>query len=99
MALLLFGTNHVDDVKPTEHSGGWYADPFGAAARRWFDNVSGWSNRVQEPGRAPDRTGVARVDEAAVAHDSTREVGPDGKPVPLSRPVDPQYLASARPIR
>ena len=51
MALLLFGTNHVDEVKPTEHSGGWYADPFGAAARRWFDNVSGWSNRVQEPGK------------------------------------------------
>ena len=98
MALLLFGTNHVDDVKPTEHSGGWYADPFGAAARRWFDNVSGWSNRVQEPGRAPDRTGVARVDEAARLTTQHGRWARTASPCHC-RGRSPQYLASARPIR
>jgi len=78
------------------HGGGWYADPYGAAARRWYDNVHGWTDRVQHAGQAPDKTGLARLDEAAVtATGSARPVDPDGKPTPLSRPADPLYMASA----
>ena len=95
----IFRSNNVYEAEPAEHSGGWYADPYGLAARRWFDNVTGWSDRVQEAGKAPDKTGVARVDEAAVADDWTRDVGADGQFVPLSRPVDARYLANARPVR
>lgn len=95
----IFRSKDVYKADPTEHSGGWYADPYGLAARRWFDHVNGWSDRVQEAGKAPDKTGVARVDEAAVARDWTREMDEDGKLVPLSRPVDAQYLANARPVR
>jgi hypothetical protein len=47
-----------------EASGGWYADPYGAAARRWYDDTEGWTDRVQGEGHEPDKTGVARVDEA-----------------------------------
>lgn len=95
-----FRRDKVHEAEPAEHSGGWYPDPYGTAARRWFDNVSGWSERVQRAGQAPDKTGLVRIDEAAVApDDSTRHVGEDGKPVRLSRPVDPEYLANARPLR
>jgi len=63
--------------KQAERCGGWYADPFGAAARRWYDNVSGWSDRVEEPGAAPDKTGVARMDEDAIATaEASRSVSP-----------------------
>jgi hypothetical protein len=90
----------VRKAAASEHSGGWYPDPYGAAARRWYDNVSGWSDRVQEAGHAPDKTGLIRTDEAAVApHHAARRVDEDGKLVPLSRPVDRQYLANARPVR
>jgi hypothetical protein len=95
----IFRSNNTHKAEPTEHSGGWYADPYGLAARRWFDSVTGWSDRIQEAGTAPDKTGVTRVDEAAVAHDWTREVDADGNLVPLSRPVDTRYLANARPVR
>jgi len=50
-----------------EHSGGWYSDPYGAAARRWYDNKQGWTDRVEGEGLKPDKTGVARLDEAAAA--------------------------------
>jgi hypothetical protein len=80
--------------------GGWYADPFGTAARRWYDQISGWTDRVQEPGEAPDKTGLARMDEAAVAAaDATRSLDSDGEPMPLSRPVDPKYMANATNAR
>src|ERR1700752_857219 len=80
-----------------EHSGGWYPDPYGTAARRWYDDMSGWSERVEGPEHAPDKTVLGRMDEAAVSvHDSIRRMDTDGKPVPLSRPVDPQYMANAR---
>ena len=95
----IFRSKNVYKPETTEHPGGWYADPYGLAARRWFDNHTGWSDRVQEAGKAPDKTGVIRVDEAALARDWTRELDADGNPVPLSRPVDPQYLANARPVR
>ncbi len=51
-------------------SGGWYADPYGTAARRWYDNSEGWTERVQGAGLEPDKTGVARVDK-------TPSSGPD----------------------
>jgi hypothetical protein len=83
-----------------EDAGDWYADPFGHAARRWYDNVSGWSKRVEGAGQAPDKTGLARLDAAAVATpDAIRRMDADGHPVPLSRPVDPLYMANARPRR
>jgi hypothetical protein len=47
----------------SERSGGWYADPYGAASRRWYDDRTGWTDRVQGEGLEPDKTGMARVDE------------------------------------
>ena len=92
-----FRRDKVHEPESPQHSGGWYADPYGAAARRWYDN--GWSERVQGAGQAPDKTGLARIDEAAVGPGaSTRPVDADGRPTPLSRPVDPKYLANARPV-
>jgi hypothetical protein len=46
-----------------EPSGGWYADPYGAAARRWYDSSAGWTDQVQGEGLEPDKTGMARVDD------------------------------------
>ena len=57
----------VERDESSGRRGGWYADPFGTAARRWYDQVSGWTDRVQGPGEAPDKTGLARMDDAAVA--------------------------------
>lgn len=95
-----FRRNKVHKTDSPGDSGGWYPDPFGVGARRWYDTVSGWSDRVEGAGQAPDKTGVARMDEAAVTpSDSTRPVDADGTPVPLSRPVDPKYMADARPVR
>jgi hypothetical protein len=39
-----------------DRPGGWYSDPYGAAARRWYDNVRGWTDRVQGAGEEPDKT-------------------------------------------
>jgi hypothetical protein len=47
-----------------EPSGDWYSDPYGAGARRWYDERQGWTDRVQGVGQEPDKTGVARVDDA-----------------------------------
>lgn len=60
-------------VEEREPSGGWYADPYGAAARRWYDDTQGWTDRVQEEGHQPDKTGVARVDEANASTSSRTE--------------------------
>ena len=95
-----FRRGKVREPESGEHSGGWYADPYGTAARRWYDNINGWSDHVQDAGQAPDKTGLVRIDEAAVAPDhSPRPLDGDGKPLPLSRPVDPKDLADARPLR
>ena len=95
-----FRSGKVREAESRERSGGWYADPYGTAARRWYDNISGWSDRVQDEGQAPDKTGLVRTDEAAVAPDNApRLLGGDGKPLPLSRPVDPKYMADARSVR
>src|SRR2546430_2650093 len=48
----------------SKRSGGWNADPWGAAVRRWYDSVDGWTDRVERAGLEPDKTGVARLDEA-----------------------------------
>jgi hypothetical protein len=97
---LLFRKHKVHTAEPREHSGGWYPDPYGAGARRWYDTFSGWSDRVEDVGQAPDKTGMARTDEAAVTPEgSTRPVDEGGTPVPLSREVDPKYMADARPVR
>jgi hypothetical protein len=94
-----FRKGKVHEAKSGDHSGGWYPDPYGTAASRWHEDISGWSDRVEGAGQVPDKTGLARMDEAAVAHDdSTRRVDGDGKLEPLSRPVDPQYMANARPV-
>jgi hypothetical protein len=97
---LTFRRQTVHEAQSAEHPGGWYADPYGVGARRWYDNAGGWSKRVEGAGQAPDKTGLMRMDEAAVAtDDATRPVDADGTPTPLSRPVDPKYLANARPCR
>ena len=95
-----FRRGKVRETESREHSGGWYADPYGTAARRWYDDVSGWSDRVQDAGHTPDRTGLVRIDEAAVAADhAPRLLDADGTPLPLSRRVDPKDMADARPVR
>jgi hypothetical protein len=63
----MFRKDKVVKAEQRESSGGWYADPYGAAARRWYDNVKGWSDRVEGEGQEPDKTGLARLDAAATA--------------------------------
>jgi hypothetical protein len=95
-----FRRNKVESAESPGQPGGWYADPYGAGARRWFDTISGWSKRVEGVGQRPDKTGLARTDEAAVTpNGATRHVDEDGRPLPLSRPVDPKHMANARPVR
>jgi hypothetical protein len=91
----LFLTDKVDEKEESAGAAGdWYADPYGDGARRWFDPARGWSDRVEGEGEEPDKTGLARMDEAA--DDSTGDhVDDDGKPARLSRPVDPGMLGKA----
>jgi hypothetical protein len=63
-----FRKTEVTTAELREPSGRWYADPYGTAARRWYDDTKGWTDRVQGEGQEPDKTGVARVD-----NDSTNE--------------------------
>jgi hypothetical protein len=82
--------------KAAEGSGNWYADPYGDGARRWYDDHRGWTDRVEGVGEAPDKTGLARLDEAAAdADDSPPHLDADGNPAPLSRPVDASMLGRA----
>jgi hypothetical protein len=97
---LTFRRNKVEEAEPPGQPGGWYADPYGTAARRWYDPEDGWSDRVEGAGQPPDKTGLTRMDESAVtAAHATRPVDENGKLVPLARPVDPKYMADARPVR
>jgi hypothetical protein len=91
----LFQKDRVDAEKSSEGSGNWYADPYGDGARRWYDDRRGWTDRVEGAGQQPDKTGVTRTDEAAVTNDSVEHSDPDGKPAPLSRPVDAGMLGRA----
>lgn len=59
-----FGKTFQRKAEPQERSGGWYADPYGTATRRWYDTRDGWTDRVEGAGLTPDETGVARVDTA-----------------------------------
>ena len=90
----VFRKAKVEEKQPLERPGDWYADPYGAGARRYFDEDDGWTDRVEGEGEEPDKTGLARMDEAA--DDSTGDhVDDDGKPARLSRPVDPGMLGKA----
>ncbi len=90
----------IHEAQSPQRSGRWYPDPYGTAARRWYEEATGWSDRVEGAGQAPDKTGLARMDEAAVAPlDWPRHVDADGTLTPLSRPVDPKHMANARPCR
>lgn len=60
-----FRKTREETAEAREPSGGWYADPFGAAARRWYDDSEGWTDRVQGEGQEPDKIAVGRV------HDDT----------------------------
>jgi hypothetical protein len=100
--VVIFGlrSGKLPAAKSREQSGAWYADPYGTAARRWYDDRTGWSDQVQDAGQTPDKTGLERMDEAAVApNNSPRLLDGDGKLLPLSRPVDPKYMTNARPVR
>jgi hypothetical protein len=55
----------VGTAGPGKPAGGWYADPYGEASRRWYDEQRGWTDRVQGAGLEPDKTGMARVDEVS----------------------------------
>jgi hypothetical protein len=59
-----WGKDKVPEPDQRERSGGWYADPYGVGARRWYDNKDGWTDRVEGVGEKPDKTGVSRLDEA-----------------------------------
>lgn len=64
-----------------EPSGGWYADPYGAASRRWYDDCAGWTDRVQGEGLEPDKTGMERVDEVGGSTNGrTESPAADGTP-------------------
>lgn len=89
----MFLKHKVDEKKSPRRSGDWYADPYGSGARRWYDDTQGWTDRVEGAGQAPEKTGLARIDKAA--DDSTEHLDADGKPAPLSRPVDPGMLGHA----
>jgi len=86
-----------------ERAGGWYADPYGQAARRWFDVARGWTDRVEGAGQRPDKTGPPGVDEAAASSDGAAatsdgpsdDVDANGKPAPLSRAVDSRMSGRA----
>ena len=69
----------VTTAQQPKPSGGWYADPYGAAARRWHDDTRGWTDRVQGAGLEPDKTGMARVDEASI-NTATDHRGPSPDP-------------------
>jgi hypothetical protein len=91
----MFQKDKVEE-KTAEDSGNWYADPYGDGARRWYDDRKGWTDRVEGVGEAPDKTGLARLDEAAADTDGTpAELDADGNPAPLSRPVDASMLGRA----
>jgi hypothetical protein len=60
-----FRKDKVPEPDQHQRSGGWYADPYGVGARRWYDSKDGWSDRVEGIGEQPDKTGVSRLDEAA----------------------------------
>ncbi len=62
-------------------SGAWYADPYAAGAHRWYDETRGWTDRVEGEGLEPDKTGVARTDDAAASTaDSIEDVTPTARP-------------------
>jgi len=91
-----FRKHKAEEKQPVEQAGDWYADPYGHAARRWFDVARGWTDRVQGAGEEPDKIGLPRMDKAAATRDdSTDDADADGKPAPLSRPVDPEVLGRA----
>lgn len=93
----MFQKHKVDEVEESPgRSADWYADPYGAAARRWYDPARGWTDRVEGAGQEPEKTGLARIDRAAEStDDSTDDVDANGKPARLSRPVDPGMLGRA----
>jgi hypothetical protein len=85
----------LKEAEPREPSGGWYADPFGSAARRWYDDRQGWTDRVQGPGLEPDKTGVARIDEpVASINDPIERVDADATPAAV-RAAAPDDLSRA----
>lgn len=90
----IFQKDKVDEEESTERDGGWYADPFGKAARRWYDQIDGWTDRVEGEGEEPDKTGLARMDEAAESN-GDEHTDADGNPAPLSRPVDASKFGHA----
>ena len=89
----IFLKHKVGEKQRPERSGAWYAHPYGGGARRWYDEAQAWTKRVEGAGQEPEKTGLARIDEAA--GDSTENLDADGRPAPLSRPVDPEMLGHA----
>ncbi len=91
----LFKKDKDDEEESPGRASDWYADPYGEGARRWFDKTGGWTDRVEGAGQQPDKTGLARMDEAADSSDDSRDLDADGKPEKLSREVDASMLGSA----
>lgn len=80
-----FRKDKGQEKQPLERPGDWYADPYGHAARRWYDVARGWTDRVEGAGQAPDKTGLPGVDEAAATSNGLRaDVDANGKPAPRS---------------
>jgi hypothetical protein len=96
MAILFKKEDKVDEEDSPGRSSDWYADPYGEGARRFFDKTKGWTDQVEGVGEKPDKTGLARMDEAAESTDASSEhVDADGEPAKLSRPVDAGMLGQA----
>ena len=72
MAFTFRKAAHTAD-KQSKRSGGWYSDPYGVAARRWYDSTDGWTDRVEGAGLDPEKTGITRVDEANAPVDARTE--------------------------
>ncbi len=80
-----FRKDKGQEKQPLERPGDWYPDPYGHAARRWFDVARGWTDRVEGPGQPPDKTGLPGVDEAAATSNRlTAHVDADGHLAPRS---------------
>jgi len=92
----LFKKDKVNEEKSPGSASDWYPDSYGEGARRWFDKTEGWTDRVEGAGQEPDKTGLARMDEAAESSDDSPDhLDADGKPAKLSRVVDPGMLGKA----
>ena len=80
-----FRKDKGQEKQPLERPGDWVtADPYGHAARRWYDVARGWTDRVEGAGQAPDKTGLPGVDERRQRSNGLRADVDANQPAPRS---------------